>query len=176
MRLNKWTISFLFLFISVVFSGCASNMQTPHLISQGDLNDESMEIFARPTEYAIETIDVASGKAYTKRFLFFTLEGDETGIPIFDDTLENMACARATNSLNGDGFYKTGTEENKISILGIYVERHVKVTGNVLKLKNLGIVDRTRADQMRRDEKLKDFDPDIKYEMLNIDNLGLHNK
>jgi hypothetical protein len=116
-----------------------------------------MLVIARPVEYGVETVGDATGEAYYKKFLWFTLEGDGGGAEIFTlgmsihDPLEKLACFRAAKSKNGDAFYKITSEEEKKNILWfIYRERHISVSGKVLKLKDLGPVDEKRSDEIRK--------------------------
>ncbi len=144
-----------FLAVSML-TGCATGMKNAHMTATGGLIDESMTVVARPVEYAMETVEDASGEAETEKFLFFTLSGDRpditipvTGAPV-TDPLEHLACFRAVEKKGGDGFYKIKSEWDKTNILGLYRKKHVKVTGKVLKIKDLGIVPADRADEIRK--------------------------
>jgi hypothetical protein len=137
-------------------SGCATSLKDAHVAAQGSLRDEPMTVLARPLEYGVETLGDATGEAYTKQFLWFTLDGDKVAVDLLlpgllvADPIERIACYRAAKSLNGDGFYKVSSEWDKINVLGLYREKRVKVVGKALKLKDLGLMDAKRADDIRK--------------------------
>ncbi|MBM4148016.1 MAG: hypothetical protein FJ224_03110 [Lentisphaerae bacterium] len=148
----------LVMLLAVMFaSGCATGLKNAHINSTGGLRDESMTVLSRPLEYGLETLGDASGEAYTKQFLWFVLDGDKVSVDVLlpgilvSDPLERIACYRAAKSLNGDGFYKVTSEWDRISVLGcLYREKRVRVTGKALKIKDLGLMDAKRADEIRK--------------------------
>lgn len=149
--------AFICIAIAAMSAGCSTSMKEAHLSKTGSLGAESMAVLCRPLEFGVETIGDATGEAYYKKFLWFTLEGDRPDISIptpgltINDSLEKLACYRAAKSKNGDAFYKITSEKDGISILWcIYRERHITVTGKALKLKDLGPLDEKRSDELRK--------------------------
>jgi len=147
---------------AAVLSGCASIDKTSHMVRTGGLAAEPMSVVERPLEYGVETLGDATGDASYKKFLWFTIEGDaaEMSLPIagliVTDPLEKIACYRAVQSLKGDGFYKILSETDSFNFLYIFRQKSVKVTGKVLKIKDLGMVDQKRADAFRSPPMIKE--------------------
>ena len=135
--------------VMALASGCASGRKCVRVSDTGALSAEPHQIHTKPIAYTLETMGRASGEAYAKKILFITVEGDKTGgvsVPLsgmpMGDPLEQTAAFRAVQKLNGDGFYKIFTEIEKEHFLWfIYSSKKITVTGNVLKIKDLGEVD-----------------------------------
>jgi len=136
--------------------GCSSLDKTMNLHNNGSLTAEPMKVMSRPLEYGIETLGAATGEASYKKFLFFTIEGESASmsLPIaglaVSDPLERIACFKAVQSLKGDGFYKLSSQTDSFNFMYIFRQKNTKVTGNVVKIKDLGLVDQPRADSLRK--------------------------
>ena len=153
---------------AVLLSGCSSFNRTPHLTANGGLAPESMSVWARPLEFAIEDAGAVQGKAFTVKVLGFTIEGDApstTSVMAFlgpmlgksdrIDSLAKIAATRAIESKAGaDGVYITHMDIKTQGILFIYSKKEVQIKGKAVRLKSLGTVSLKRADRIRALEAL----------------------
>lgn len=157
-------MTFLKMSIAISFlglAGCSSFDKNLHAsTAAASINAQTAQIVTRPTEYAYETVGEAIGHAYTKTMFGFHVDGDSVSTMSVAGMagagpLESLAAFRAVESLDGDAFFQIATEEERTGIWGFGTTK-VKVTGKVLKIKDLGTMSAVRADDLEKVEAQKD--------------------
>jgi len=141
--------------IAPLMVGCSSSNSDIHATAVASLKSQTAQIITRPTEYAYETIGTASGEANQTAIFGIVTEGDKPasvsvlGLAGSASPLENLAAYRAVESLGGDGFFKLSTEVKSSGFWPFVSTKHIKVTGKVLKIRDLGSMDVKRTDKLR---------------------------
>ena len=153
---HKKVVAAAIIALPLLTTGCSSVIKQVDPSGVARISADSNHIVNRPVEYGMKTIGEASGEASVTKFLGFTIEGDKIKTDVksigssSSDPLVKMAAFRAVKSKNGDAFYELRKEESKSGFGPFFSKRHVKVTGKVLSINELGILSAARADQRNK--------------------------